>query len=178
MSESATTETPANSRTLEFLAGAIGDGPLTIVRFRDNVRVYLTPGKLTTALATLRDACGFRLLEIGGTDYLGYPRREAGKPRFEVHYVLLNADTHERIVLKVGVDDPQPTIPSAVPLWMGADWMEREIFDMYGIRFEGHPDLRRILMPEEFAAHPLRKDYPLRGRGERHNFPRLTRDES
>ena len=92
--------------------------------------------------------------------------------------MLLNMDTHERLVLKVGVDDPDPTIPSAVPLWRGADWMEREVFDMYGIKFEGHPDLRRILMPEEFAAFPLRKDYPLRGRGERHNFPRLTRNES
>ena len=81
----------------------------------------------------------------------------------------------ERLVVKAGVDDPDPTLPSAVPLWPGADWMEREVFDMFGIRFSGHPDLRRILMPEEFTAYPLRKDYPLRGRGERHNFPRLTR---
>ncbi len=178
MSDAATTETPASSATIDTLAAALGEGSLAISRFRDNVRVYLAPDKLIPALTTLRDQCGFLLLELGGTDYLGYPRREAGKPRFEVHYVLLNQETRERLILKVGVDDPNPTIPSAVPLWMGADWMEREVFDMYGIKFEGHPDLRRILMPDEFAAFPLRKDYPLRGRGERHNFPRLTRNES
>jgi NADH-quinone oxidoreductase subunit C len=178
VSEAATTETPASSATLETLAAALGGGPLSTSRFRDNLRVYLTPDQLIPALTTLRDRSGFQLLEVGGVDYLGYPRRDAGKPRFEVHYVLLNPETHERLILKVGVNDPDPTIPSAVPLWLGADWMEREVFDMYGIRFEGHPDLRRILMPEEFAAYPLRKDYPLRGRGERHNFPRLTRNES
>ena len=116
------------------------------------------------------------LAELGATDYLGYPGRT--RARFEVHYVLRNLETSERLVVKAGVDDPDPTLPSAVPLWPGADWMEREVFDMYGIRFSGHPDLRRILMPEEFTAFPLRKDYPLRGRGERHNFPRLTRGES
>jgi NADH-quinone oxidoreductase subunit C len=178
VSDSATTETPASSTTLETLAAALGEGSLATGRFRDNVRVYLAPAQLIPALTTLRDRCGFQLLEVGGTDYLGYPRRDPKKPRFEVHYVLLNQDSHERLILKVGVDDPNPTIPSTVPLWLGANWMEREVFDMYGIRFEGHPDLRRILMPEEFAAYPLRKDYPLRGRGERHNFPRLTRNES
>ncbi len=134
---------------------------------------------MIAALTTLRDKCGFRLLELGGTDYLGYPRRDPSKARFEVHYVLLNQETHERLILKVGVDDPNPTIPSAVPLWLGAGWMEREVFDMYGIRFEGHPDLRRILMPEEFAAFPLRKDYPLRGRGEAAQLPQAyPRNES
>ena len=87
-------------------------------------------------------------------------------------------DRRERVVVKVGVDDPDPELPSAVALWLGANWMEREVFDLFGIRFDGHPDLRRILMPDEFTAFPLRKDYPLRGRGERHNFPRLTRAES
>jgi NADH-quinone oxidoreductase subunit C len=116
------------------------------------------------------------LAELGGTDYLGYPGRS--RARFEVHYVLRNTETRERLVVKAGVDDPDPALPSAVPLWPGADWMEREVFDMFGIRFTGHPDLRRILMPDEFTAYPLRKDYPLRGRGERHNLPRLTRGES
>ena len=178
MSDAATTETPASSATLETLAAALGAGPLTMSQFRDNLRVYLAPEQLIPALTSLRDQSGFQLLEVGGVDYLGYPRRDPAKPRFEVHYVLLNPDTHERVILKVGVSEPDPSVPSAVPLWQGANWMEREIFDMYGIRFENHPDLRRILMPEEFAAYPLRKDYPLRGRGERHNFPRLTRNES
>ena len=73
--------------------------------------------------------------------------------------------------MRVFLNEPDLTVPSAVPLWEGANWMEREVYDMFGIRFDGHPDLRRILMPEEFAAFPLRKDYPLQGRGEQHNFP-------
>ncbi len=144
------------------------------------MRIYLSKDRLIEAASPLlRDECGFNLLaELGGSDYLKYPGHRHTPNRFEVHYVLRNLDTNEMIVVKVGVDDPEPSVPTVVPLWLGADWMEREVFDMYGIRFDGHPDLRRILMPEEFAAFPLRKDYPLRGRGERHNFPKLTREQS
>jgi NADH-quinone oxidoreductase subunit C len=163
--------------TLETLTRVFGDGVFSFTRFRDNLRFYVPPSRLVDLLSVLKEQCGFSMLaELGGADYLGYPGRT--RPRFEVHYVLRNLGTSEFVVVKVAVDDPDPTLPSVVPLWLGADWMEREVFDMYGVKFAGHPDLRRILMPDEFTAYPLRKDYPLRGRGERHNFPRLTRGES
>jgi NADH-quinone oxidoreductase subunit C len=169
--------TDPHTTTLATLAKVLGDGVFSQSRFRDNLRLFVPPARLRDLLTALKEQCGFNMLsELGGTDYLGYPGRT--RSRFEVHYVLRNLDTCERLVVKAGVDDPDPTLPSAYSLWPGADWMEREVFDMYGIRFSGHPDLRRILMPEEFVAYPLRKDYPLRGRGERHNFPRLTRGES
>ncbi len=97
--------------------------------------------------------------------------------RFGLVYLLANTETNEQLTLRTFVNEPEPSVPSAVPLWPGANWMEREVYDMFGIRFAGHPDLRRILMPEEFTAFPLRKDYPLQGRGERHNFPVLYRAE-
>ena len=177
MSTANASATDSHVTTLATLARVFGDGVFTISSFRDNLRLFVPPARLLDLLDTLRSECGFALLsELGGTDYLGYPGRT--RARFEVHYVLRNLDTNEMVIVKAGVDEPNPTLPSVVPLWPGANWMEREVFDMYGINFVGHPDLRRILMPEEFSAFPLRKDYPLRGRGDRHNFPRLTRGES
>jgi NADH-quinone oxidoreductase subunit C len=171
------TSADSHAVTLATLARTLGDGVYSTSQFRDNLRINAPSSRLMELLSLLRNECGFNLLsELGATDYLGYPGRT--RSRFEVHYVLKNLDTAERLVVKCGVDDPDPVLPSAVPIWSGADWMEREVFDMFGIRFSGHPDLRRILMPEEFAAYPLRKDYPLRGRGERHNFPRLSRGDS
>lgn len=175
-----TTEAPAAlvEPALAALRRVLGCEPTTST-FRDNVRVFVTAAQLVPALQALRDEAGFGLLsELGAADYLGYPERDPNSARFEVHYVLRNLDTNAKIIVKAGVNDPDPTLPSVVSIWQGADWMEREVFDMYGIRFEGHPDLRRILMPDEFVAFPLRKDYPLRGRGERHNFPRITREQS
>jgi NADH-quinone oxidoreductase subunit C len=177
MSTNTLPATDPHASTLGTLFQIFGEGVFSMSRFRDNLRLFIPSSRLTEFLTVLKTRCGFGLLsELGATDYLGYPGRT--RSRFEVHYVLFNLDKNERLIVKVGVDDPDPVVPSSVPLWTGANWMEREVFDMFGIRFSGHPDLRRILMPEEFTAYPLRKDYPLRGRGERHNFPRLTRSES
>ncbi|WZO99744.1 NADH-quinone oxidoreductase subunit C [Isosphaeraceae bacterium EP7] len=177
---SASTETETDDRhasTFATLSKVFGDGVFSTSRSRGNVRLFVPKERLIPLLTTLKDECGFSMLvELGGVDYLGYPGHT--RSRFEVHYVVKNLDTTEQLIIKVGVDDPAPSIPSVYPLWRGADWMEREVYDMYGITFDGHPDLRRILMPDEFTAFPLRKDYPLRGRGERHNFPRLTRENS
>jgi NADH-quinone oxidoreductase subunit C len=177
MSTASAPQTDPHAATLKTLAKVLGEGVFSMSRFRDNLRLFVPPARLEELLGVLKNRCGFNLLvELGATDYLGYPGRT--RTRFEVHYVLRNLDTSECLVVKAGVDLPEPTLPSAAELWPGADWMEREVFDMFGIRFTGHPDLRRILMPEEFTAYPLRKDYPLRGRGERHNFPRLSRGDS
>jgi NADH-quinone oxidoreductase subunit C len=177
MNDTAATANDPHAATMATLARMLGEGVFSQGRFRDNLRLFVPPARLIELLRTLKEHCGFNVLaELGATDYLGYPGRT--RARFEVHYVLRNLDTTEFLVVKAGVDDPDPALPSAVPIWSGADWMEREVFDMFGIRFSGHPDLRRILMPEEFTAYPLRKDYPLRGRGERHNFPRISREES
>jgi NADH-quinone oxidoreductase subunit C len=115
------------------------------------------------------------LVELTAVDYLEYP---GATDRYGVVYGLINTTTGERVFVKTFVNPPEPELPSVYPLWRAADWLEREVYDMFGVRFVGHPDLRRILMPDEFTAYPLRKDYPLKGRGERHNFPVITRAES
>ncbi len=85
------------------------------------------------------------------------------EPRFELNYHLTSLARRERLRLKVRVAGSDPVVESIIPIWPGADWHEREIFDLFGVRFEGHPDLRRILMPEDWEGHPLRKDYPVEG---------------
>ena len=173
------TDTPSDvyAPTLARLNARFGDGVFSTSQFRDNLRLYVSKPRLLELLDSLKSECGFTFLsELGAVDYLGYPGWT--RDRFGVHYVLRDLDHNTFLVVKVGVTEAEATLPTATSLWMGANWMEREVFDMYGIRFEGHPDLRRILMPDEFEAFPLRKDYPLRGRGERHNFPKLSRNQS
>jgi NADH-quinone oxidoreductase subunit C len=159
-----------------ILRERFGPEVFTTSEFRGDHRIVVAPPKLFELLQCLKQDCGFDMLvDVTAVDYLYYPN---ARDRFGVIYALLNTATGARVYVKTYLNEPDLTIPSAFPLWQGADWMEREVYDMYGILFAGHPDLRRILMPEEFMAFPLRKDYPLRGRGERHNFPVITRAES
>jgi NADH-quinone oxidoreductase subunit C len=178
--ESTASSAPASSTlshdaTLGKLRERFGADALPVSQFRADCRVTCPRDQAGDLLAFLRRDCGFDLLvDITAVDYLEY---RGSRDRFAVVYSLTATQTGERLIVKVFLNEPDLVLPSVVPIWNGANWMEREVFDMFGIRFDGHPDLRRILMPDEFTAYPLRKDYPLRGRGERHNFPVLKRGE-
>jgi NADH-quinone oxidoreductase subunit C len=170
---------PAEPATIDALKVCSDELPTS--EFRGDTRVVVAKEKLLEAMRMLKDQRGFDLLvDVTCVDYLNYrfsDERQA-VDRFGLVYLLANTATNERLTVRVYLNEPGLSVPSVTPLWGGADWFEREVFDMFGVRFEGHPDLRRILMPDEFAAYPLRKDYPLQGRGERHNFHRLTRAEA
>ena len=121
---------------------------------------------LVEALRFCRDARELAfdmLMDLTAVDYQRYPGREDG-PRFDVVYHLYSLGHNHRLRVKVRVDEDDATVPTATDLWPIANWLEREVWDMFGIRFEGHPDLRRLLMYEEFVGHPLRKDYPINRR--------------
>jgi NADH-quinone oxidoreductase subunit C len=117
--------------------------------------------KIPEVAQMLRDDSELRynfLIDITAVDHL---RRT---PRFEVVYQFFSLPLRHRVRLNAPVDFPDPELPSLVSLWKGANWLEREVWDMFGIRFAGHPDLRRILLYPEFEGHPLRKDYPVNRR--------------
>lgn len=128
--------------------------------FRDEVTLFIRPGRLLRTAEFLRDDAdlAFKFLaDLTALDH--YPN----EPRFETVYHLLSIRTAERLRLKVRLPGDDPRVASLVPVWPAANAFEREVFDLFGIRFEGHPFLRRILMPEDWEGHPLRKDYPVQG---------------
>jgi NADH-quinone oxidoreductase subunit C len=149
-------------------AGATALDPTALRSDLGDARVIrVVPAELRATIEGLRSD-GFALLvDIGGVDYL---ERD---PRYDVVYHLTKVSAAartleaigrpERVRVLCGVPAADPAVPSVVDLWPSADWAEREVFDLFGIRFEGHPDLRRIQMPDDWEGYPLRKDYPLRG---------------
>jgi len=134
-----------------------------IARFRGETTLQIRPQDILSVCRFLHDEpdCAFDfLVDLCGADHL--PR----EPRFEVVYLLRSMKTKDLLRLKASLPGSSPRISSVFSVWKAADWMEREAFDMFGIVFEGHPDLRRILLTPEWEGHPLRKDYPLRGKEE------------
>jgi len=120
--------------------------------------VEIAPEKLVEACRLLKYDLKFeRLSTVTAVD------RFPSQPRFEVVYHLQSIARKERLRLKCRLSGDQPEIDSATVVWRGANWFEREVFDLFGIRFRNHPDLRRIMMPEDWEGHPLRKDYPVTG---------------
>ena len=166
--------------------------------FRGRVTVVVPREQIVDVCAFLRDDPNLRydfLTDVNGVDYLNYP---GARHRFAVNYLLTSIPHNNRLFLKVFLDperddtpqganplrdedaveqgDPGLKVESVTAVWPGAEWMEREIYDMLGVIFSNHPDLRRILTWNGFGHYPLRKDYPLRGVGEREDYQVVTRE--
>ena len=133
----------------DSLTGALYD--------RGELTLTVPSESIVDALTAIRDA-GYNAFEdVTAVDWL------PSEPRFQLSYHIVSHQYKERIRIKTWISSDDPAIQSITPVWPGANYYEREVFDLFGIRFEGHPNLRRILMPEEWIGHPLRKDYPVEG---------------
>jgi len=178
------------------------DAGLRVGEFRDMVTVVIPRERIREVCLYLRDDPTLRydmLCELNAVDYLGFPGADKLPGRFAINYGLTATGSNTRLWLKVFLNPTQDTSPrspasslrdeeviekgdpglkldSVYPIWPAADWMEREAWDMMGIIFVGHPDLRRLLTWNGFGSHPLRKDYPLRGVGEREDYKIVTRE--
>jgi NADH-quinone oxidoreductase subunit C len=122
------------------------------------VLLWIAPERIVDVCRFLKEQQGFEQL-TGLTAIDRYPL----EPRFEVLYLVHSIAKNERIKLKVVLAGENPAVASVTPVWEGANWYERETFDLFGIRFEGHPNLKRLMMPEEWEGHPLRRDFPVHG---------------
>jgi NADH-quinone oxidoreductase subunit C len=146
-------EHPAIKAVLAWNPEALADAKFD----RNELTLTVPPELVRTACSKLRDA-GYNFFDdLTAVDW--YP----ATPRFQLSYHLLSLGMKQYVRLRVLVDEPDPSVPSITQLWPAANYFEREVFDLFGIRFEEHPDLRRIMMPDDWKGHPLRKDYPVEG---------------
>jgi len=175
--------------TFQLVKEAFPGKRFRATEFRDQSTLIVEPADLLQVMRFLRNdpRCAYDFLsDVVGIDYLNYPTETIG--RFAVVYILCSYARTDRFYVKTFLDPSMPTegidedpalyLDSVTSVWPGAEWTEREVFDMFGIRFRGHPDLRRILTWRDFPAHALRKDYPLRGRGERENYRLVDRTDA
>ena len=151
-------------KRLEPIVKAVQDKfGATLEEFRDEAHLFVKPEQIVEALAVLRDEHHFELLSaLTASDYWTQaPSPQGEMPRFHVIYQLTSLVNNLSLQLRVPVNGSHPKVPTATRVYKSANWRERELLDMFGIEFEGHPDPRRILMPEGTEGHPLRKDFPL-----------------
>jgi NADH-quinone oxidoreductase subunit C len=142
---------------LELLARELGDAAIETVYFRERATVVVDPAQIRTVLQTLRGKGYTFLASVHGVDH--YPE----EPRLGVVYELLDMSRVDRVTVKLRVPTEDPHVESVTAAWPTADHQEREVYDMFGVVFDGHPDLRRILMPEDYEGHPQRRDFPVGG---------------
>ena len=136
---------------------------IEVSEFRGDLAITVQRQRIAEMCEYLMSAEGgefIMMMDLCGVDYLGQ------EPRFEVVYHLHSLKTHHRVRIKVPVPEDDPTVPTVTHLWKAANWFEREVYDLFGITFTGHPDLRRILTHDDFVGHALRKDYPVDKRQE------------
>jgi NADH-quinone oxidoreductase subunit C len=139
------------------LTEADNESVLGTLYFRDKGTLLVNSAKIVDTLERLRAKGYDALMSVHGVDY--YPE----EPRLGVHYELLDMDALDRLTVKLRVPLDDPRVPSVTPEWPTANHQEREVYDMFGVVFEGHPDLRRILMPEDYEGYPQRRDFPIGG---------------
>ncbi len=148
-----------NNRAVLKLKEKFAASIIDVVEFRGEVTVTVAKDVIIEVLSFLKQSLQFnQLTDLTAVDYLG--KKE---DRFMMVYQLLSLANKDRLRVKTPVSEGDCTIPTATHVWKTANWLEREVFDLFGITFGGHPDLRRILMTDDWVGHPLRKDYPLQG---------------
>jgi NADH-quinone oxidoreductase subunit C len=150
-------DAPGLELLAQDLREAHPDAVLGTEFFRNKGAIHVAPQTVGDVLETLRGKGFTRLMSVHGVDY--YPE----EPRLGVQYELLNMAEVDRLTVKLRVPVDAATVPSVTPKWPTADFQEREVYDMFGVVFEGHPDLRRILMPEDYEGFPQRRDFPIGG---------------
>jgi NADH-quinone oxidoreductase subunit C len=148
-----------NNRAVVKLKEKFASSIIEVVEFRGEVTVTIKKEDLLAVLAFLKQSLQYNLLtDVTAIDYLG--KKEE---RFMMVYLLCSIPNKDRLRIKAAVSEEECHIESASKVWVTADWLEREVYDLFGITFDNHPDLRRILMTDDWEGHPLRKDYPLQG---------------
>lgn len=163
---------PALQKTAELLKKEFSDNIIDIYRSSGDTFIRVNKNKIVEICTFLKNECRFIYLsDVFGTD------RYTSDDRFEVVYNLLSLRDRVRLFLKVWLPEENPEIDSVTGVWKSANWYEREVYDMFGIHFRNHPDLRRIYMPEDFQYYPLRKEFPLLGIPGSIEMPNTTPDK-